>query len=94
MDNLDEREARRLTVRDEAGAALGAGETPMEDVLERLVSFEDLVDDVCGRYADTLARIESLRAAGKVKTVTYRQLVSNKVSLKETLDLFEERGLL
>lgn len=94
MDNLDGRETRRLTVRGEAGAVLVAGDTPMEDVLERLASFEDLVDDVYGRYADTLARIDSLRAAGKVKTVTYRQLTSNKVSLKETLDLFEERGLL
>ena len=94
MDNLDERETRRLTVHDEAGAVLAAGETPMEDVLERLASFEDLVDDVYGRYVDTLARIDALRAAGKVKTVTYRQLVSNKVSLRETIDLFEERGLL
>lgn len=94
MDNLDERETRRLTVRDGAGAARAAGETPMEGVLERLAAFEDLVDDVCGRYDDTLARIDALRTAGKVKTVTYRQLVSNKVSLKETIDLFEERGLL
>ena len=48
MDNLDERETRRLTVRDGAGAARAAGETPMEGVLERRKETQPLEMLSCG----------------------------------------------
>ena len=56
-----------------------------EAALERLGRLEDRIDKLQGEYEKTLQALERLQGQGKEKTVTYRQLLTNKMTLKEVL---------
>ena len=56
-----------------------------EAALERLGRLEDRIDKLQAEYDQTVASMEALAAQGKEKTVTYRQLMGNKMTLKEVL---------
>ena len=43
--------------------------------------------------ADVTARMDGLKAAGKVKSATYRQLFATRVTLKDIDRRLRERGL-
>lgn len=53
--------------------------------LERLGRLEDRIAKLQAEYDQTVAAMEALAAQGKEKTVTYRQLMGNKMSLREIL---------
>jgi len=59
----------------------------------RLEQFEDLLASLEQEFAETEARLSELTAAGKQKSATFKQLFARKLSLKQFLDMFEERGL-
>ena len=61
---------------------------------QRLEAFEAMLAAVQAQYADTAARMEQLKAAGRVKSATYRQLFAKKLSLQDVLTLYEVYGLL
>ena len=61
---------------------------------QRLEAFEAMLAAVQAQYADTTARMEQLKAAGRVKSATYRQLFAKKLSLQDVLTLYEVYGLL
>lgn len=50
---------------------------------ERLAAYEQFAADVRREYADVEARMDELKAQGKVKTATYRQLFATRVTLKD-----------
>ena len=56
-----------------------------EAALERLGRLEDRIDKLQQEYNQTLEALERLQGQGKEKTVTYRQLLTNKMTLKEVL---------
>ena len=56
-----------------------------EAALERLGRLEDRIDKLQEEYEKTLQALERLQGQGKEKTVTYRQLLTNKMTLKEVL---------
>ena len=56
-----------------------------ETALERLGRLEDRIDKLQEEYEKTLQALERLQGQGKEKTVTYRQLLTNKMTLKEVL---------
>ena len=56
-----------------------------EDALERLGRLEDRIDKLQEEYEKTLQALERLQGQGKEKTVTYRQVLTHKVTLKEVL---------
>ena len=60
---------------------------------ERLTAFEAVLNAVEAQYADTAAQMEKLKAAGRVKSATYRQLFARRMTLREMLTLFEVHGL-
>lgn len=60
---------------------------------ERLEAFEAFTRDVRDELEQTNARMEELRVAGRVKTVTYRQLFALRMTLKDIDRRLEERGL-
>lgn len=60
---------------------------------ERLAAYEDLAQYLRDRSRELDGQIDGLRAAGKVKTVTYRQLVGTRMALREMLGYYEERSL-
>lgn len=51
--------------------------------IERLGRLEDVIDRLIAEYDRTVEALKRLE--GKEKTATYRQLLTNKVSLKELM---------
>lgn len=60
----------------------------------RTENFERMLTAVQTHYRDTAARMESLKADGKEKTATYRQLLADKLLYRQFLALYETYGLL
>ncbi len=61
---------------------------------ERLAAFESMLKNVKDRYADTTEKMENLKAEGKVKTVTYNQLMAEKLTLQKMLSMYEIYGII
>ena len=53
--------------------------------VERLGRLEDAIGRLQTEYDQTLDALERLSAQGKEKTATYRQIWSNKMTLRELL---------
>ena len=64
------------------------------DGAARLEQFEAMLAVVQAQYADTTAQMERLKAAGRVKSATYRQLFAKKLNLQDMLTFYEVYGLL
>lgn len=64
------------------------------DEKTRLAAFEAMLSEVRERHEKTLRQMEALRAEGRTKTATYRQLMGNKLNDQTLLSLYERYGLL
>lgn len=60
----------------------------------RLEAFEKMLSAVQDEYAGILSKMETMKAQGKVKTVTYQQLMSRKVMYQNMLSLYQIYGLI
>ena len=60
----------------------------------RFAAFEQMLAAVQADYAATVNKMTQLKAAGKEKTVTYRQLLGNKLSLQNILTMYQIYGLI
>ena len=60
---------------------------------ERLAAFEAMLADVEGQYRETEERMAGLKAQGRERSATYRQLLGNKLTLRQLLSLYEAHGL-
>ena len=60
---------------------------------KRLEAFEKMLAAVQNEYGDILAKMEKVKTDGKVKTVTYQQLMSRKMMYQNMLSLYEIYGL-
>ena len=56
--------------------------------------FEEMLQAIQKEYKDTVSKMEQLRAAGKIKTATYKQLMGTKIMLQNMLSRYEIYGLL
>ena len=65
---------------------------PMDE--KRLKAFEDTLAAILKQYDDTTEKMVKLKADGKEKTVTYRQLFANKLQLQAMLSYYRTYGLL
>lgn len=61
---------------------------------EREEKFEKMLLAIQKEYNDTITKMEQLRAAGKIKTATYKQLMGTKITLQNMLSRYEIYGLL
>ena len=61
---------------------------------EREEKFEKMLQGVQEEYDVTIRKLEKLKTEGKTKTVTYRQLMSTKLTLQNMLSRYEIYGLL
>lgn len=61
---------------------------------KRLKAFEDMLATILKQYDDATEKMVNLKAEGKEKTVTYRQLFANKLQLQATLSYYGTCGLL
>lgn len=60
---------------------------------KRLKAFEDMLAAILKQYDDTMEKMAKLKAEGKEKTVTYRQLFANKLQLQAMLSYYRIYGL-
>ena len=60
---------------------------------ERLEAFEKMLADIGKNYADMQQKMDALKAQGKEKSATYRQLMGNKLMYKQMLFMYELYGL-
>lgn len=60
----------------------------------RLKAFEDMLAAVLAQYDATVQKMDKLKAEGKEKTVTYRQLFANKLQLQAILSYYKIYGLI
>ena len=60
----------------------------------RLKAFEDMLAAILRQCDDTAEKMMELKAEGKEKTVTYRQLFASKLQLQAMLSYYKAYGLL
>ena len=61
---------------------------------ERLETFEKMLKAVQENYENTDAKMKKLKAEGKEKTATYRQLMGSRMQYQNMLSLYQIYGLL
>lgn len=61
---------------------------------KRLEAFEKMLADVLLRYDSTTEKMAELKAEGREKTATYRQLFADKLQLQAMLSYYRTYGLL
>ena len=61
---------------------------------ERLNAFEKMLSDILAQYDLVTEKLATLKAEGKEKTVTYRQLFTNKLQYQTILSYYRTYGLL
>lgn len=59
----------------------------------RLASFEKMLADIEKNYTGMQEKMDALKAQGKEKSATYRQLMGNKLMYKQMLFMYELYGL-
>ena len=61
---------------------------------KRLEAFENMLKAILSQYDLTTEKLAKLKAEGKEKTATYRQLFANKLQLQAILSYYQTYGLL
>lgn len=61
---------------------------------ERLTAFEEMLAAILERYETTTEKMAALKAEGREKTVTYKQLFADKLQLQSILSYYRAYGLL
>ena len=61
---------------------------------ERLEAFEIMLKAVQENYENTDVKMKELKAEGKEKSATYRQLMGNKLQYQNMISLYQIYGLL
>lgn len=61
---------------------------------EREERFERMLQEIQAEYASIEQRMSVLRAEGKTRTVTFRQLMGYKLMYQSMLSMYREHGLI
>ena len=61
---------------------------------KRLEAFERMLAEVQENFEKTEAKMKVLKAQGREKTATYRQLMGNKLQYQNKLSMYKVYGLL
>ena len=61
---------------------------------QRLEAFEKMLKAILSQYNSTVEQLNKLKAEGKKKTVTYRQLFVNRLQYRTVLSYYRTYGLL
>lgn len=57
-------------------------------------AFEKMLEAILSQYDSVIEKMEKLKAEGKEKTVTYRQLFATKLQLQTIISYYRTYGLL
>lgn len=61
---------------------------------QRQEQFEKMLQAIQTEYETTVSKMEKLKAEGKTKTTTYKQLIGDKLRLQNTLSMYRIYGLI
>ena len=61
---------------------------------ERLAAFEAMLADVQAQYRQIEVQMRALKAEGKERSATYRQLMGNRLQLTQLLAMYKAYGLM
>lgn len=61
---------------------------------EREEKFEKMLRAVQQEYESTVSKLDKLKAEGKNKTATYKQLLGDKLTLQNILSMYRIYGLI
>ncbi|MBS5429632.1 hypothetical protein [Merdimonas faecis] len=61
---------------------------------KRLLAFEKMLKAVQENYESADAKMKKLKAEGREKSATYRQLMGNKLQYQNMLSMYQIYGLL
>ena len=61
---------------------------------EREEKFEKMLWAVQQEYESTVSKLDKLKAEGKNKTATYKQLLGDKLTLQNILSMYRIYGLI
>jgi hypothetical protein len=61
--------------------------------MDRTEAFEKMLADVLEQERSEKEQLDALRAQGRDKTATFKQLMSNRLVLTRIIALFREYGL-
>ena len=61
---------------------------------EREERFERMLQEIQAEYAAIERKMSVLRAEGKTRTVTFRQLMGNKLMYQSMLAMYRDHGLI
>lgn len=75
----------RYTIKTENGYT--AADT--EKAVRRLACFENMYASLENELSDTVSKMEKLKSEGKTKSVTYKQLFANKLTLMNIISRIE-----
>lgn len=56
---------------------------------KRLQQFEKMLDAVQAEYENVVLQMEGMKAKGKIKSVTYQQLLARKMTYQNMLSMYE-----
>lgn len=62
--------------------------------MDRLEAFERMLSDLQARLAATEERMQALRAQGREKSATFRQLMGDRMQMQAMLELYRLYDLL
>ena len=71
-----------------------SGRIEVTTMYEREERFERMLQEIQVEYASIEQRMAVLRAEGKTKTVTFRQLMGNKLMYQSMLSMYRDHGLI
>ena len=61
---------------------------------ERLAAFEAMLQSVQEQFRQVEAQMRALKAEGKERSATYRQLMGNRLQLAQLLAMYKAYGLI
>ncbi len=82
----------RMTKRQDGSVQLNDG-YEQAGALERLADYEDMLEALLAERHEIEKTLERLKAGGKSATVTYRQLLANKLMVMNLISRFEIYGM-
>lgn len=59
----------------------------------RLEAFEEMLEEIKRRYVSAGEKMSVLKAEGKEKTVTFRQLMTDKIMYRNMLSMYRDYAL-
>ena len=71
-----------------------SGFNVVNSMSEREERFERMLQEIQAEYAAIERKMSVLRVEGKTKTVTFRQLMGNKLMYQSMLAMYREHGLI